>query len=147
MRGECGGDVFGEVVVLWTFGFNVDRDGVADGEAAAAQPGRAEGEPESVPGPFDHAPHGHVVDCAGDMVAGLGAPDGVRVKRDRDEDPAPGGGGGDRAKVSTTRTVSANSAGDVTCLREPIWNASSSGATRGRQRRRCHFWGPSSEPP
>ena len=47
MRSECGGDIFGEVVPLWTFGFDVDRDGVADGEAAAAQPSRAEGEPES----------------------------------------------------------------------------------------------------
>jgi hypothetical protein len=26
MRGECGGDVFGEVVPLWAFGFDVDCD-------------------------------------------------------------------------------------------------------------------------
>jgi hypothetical protein len=53
MRGECGCDVFGEVVPLWTFGLDDNRDGVADAEAAAAQPSRAEGEPESVPGRFD----------------------------------------------------------------------------------------------
>ena len=53
MRGECGGDVLGEVGSLWTFGFDVDRDGVAGAEAAAAQPSRAERKPESVPSRFD----------------------------------------------------------------------------------------------
>jgi hypothetical protein len=41
-------------------------------QAAAAQPGRAEGEPEPVADRFDDGAHRHAVDGAVDVVPGLG---------------------------------------------------------------------------
>jgi hypothetical protein len=81
---ECRGDVVGEVGALGTFGFDVDVNGVADGEAAVAEPGGAEVGPVPFGGGFDGAAYPYAVDCAANAVAGLGAPNLVGVERYRD---------------------------------------------------------------